>query len=152
VPVREGDGGFGVDLLRPWRRYDAAGKGEIPVAALRGLLADLGAYAETSVLVTGAPDPDAGSSASGEGAATAGAGGWRFAAAAARLDPAGTGRISFRDLKRVVTELGESIPDDELKEMIEEADRDQDGAQRRAATARARAHDITTPRSPPALS
>ena len=29
--------------------------------------------------------------------------------------------------QRVVTELGESIPDDELREMVEEADRDQDG-------------------------
>jgi centrin-1 len=27
----------------------------------------------------------------------------------------------------VVTELGENIPDDELREMVEEADRDQDG-------------------------
>ena len=26
-----------------------------------------------------------------------------------------------------MTELGESIPDDELREMVEEADRDQDG-------------------------
>ena len=30
-------------------------------------------------------------------------------------------------MQRVVTELGESIPDDELREMVEEADRDQDG-------------------------
>lgn len=45
----------------------------------------------------------------------------------ALFDHEGTGKISFRDLKRVVTELGENIPDEELREMIEEADKDQDG-------------------------
>ncbi len=39
----------------------------------------------------------------------------------------GSGKVSFRDLKRVVTELGEGISDEEMREMIEEADRDGDG-------------------------
>ena len=38
-----------------------------------------------------------------------------------------TGKISFRNLKRVALELGESISDEELQEMIDEADRDGDG-------------------------
>ncbi|KAL7525106.1 hypothetical protein ACHAXR_002436 [Thalassiosira sp. AJA248-18] len=38
-----------------------------------------------------------------------------------------TGKISFRNLKRVAMELGESINDEELQEMIDEADRDGDG-------------------------
>lgn len=38
-----------------------------------------------------------------------------------------TGTISFKNLKRVATELGENITDEELHEMIEEADRDGDG-------------------------
>lgn len=38
-----------------------------------------------------------------------------------------TGKISFRNLKRVALELGESITDEELQEMIDEADRDGDG-------------------------
>ncbi|KAF4681389.1 hypothetical protein FOZ62_024362, partial [Perkinsus olseni] len=39
-----------------------------------------------------------------------------------------TGKITFRSLKRVSTELGENIQDDELMEMIEEADRSGDGS------------------------
>ncbi len=35
--------------------------------------------------------------------------------------------VKTAPLQRVVTELGEAIPDDELREMIEEADRDADG-------------------------
>ena len=38
-----------------------------------------------------------------------------------------TGRVSFKNLKRVARELGESIGDEELQEMIDEADRDGDG-------------------------
>ena len=38
-----------------------------------------------------------------------------------------TGKISFRNLKRVAKELGENMTDDEIQEMIEEADRDGDG-------------------------
>jgi hypothetical protein len=45
----------------------------------------------------------------------------------ALFDHEGSGKISFRDLKRVINELGENISEDEMKEMIEEADRDGDG-------------------------
>ena len=38
-----------------------------------------------------------------------------------------TGKISFRNLKRVAKELGENMTDDEIMEMLEEADRDGDG-------------------------
>ena len=39
-----------------------------------------------------------------------------------------TGKISLSNLKRVAEELGESLTEEELKEMIEEADHDKDGA------------------------
>jgi centrin-1 len=45
----------------------------------------------------------------------------------ALFDPDSHGRITFRELKRVVSELGENISDEEMREMIEEADRDHDG-------------------------
>eukprot|EP01066_Platyproteum_vivax_P008199 Platyproteum_vivax@DN3385_c0_g1_i1.p1 len=38
-----------------------------------------------------------------------------------------TGKISFRNLKRVAQELGEKLTDEELQEMMYEADRDGDG-------------------------
>merc|ERR1712008_479415 len=38
-----------------------------------------------------------------------------------------TGKISFKNLKRVAEELGERMTDEELQEMIDEADRDGDG-------------------------
>ncbi|KAJ7419995.1 centrin-2 [Willisornis vidua] len=38
-----------------------------------------------------------------------------------------TGKISFRNLKRVARELGENPTDEELQEMIAEADRNGDG-------------------------
>nr|NP_001232795.1 centrin-2 [Taeniopygia guttata]ACH45424.1 putative centrin 2 variant 2 [Taeniopygia guttata] len=38
-----------------------------------------------------------------------------------------TGKISFQNLKRVAKALGENVTDEELQEMIDEADRDGDG-------------------------
>ncbi|CAI2381916.1 unnamed protein product [Moneuplotes crassus] len=38
-----------------------------------------------------------------------------------------SGAISFKNLKRVAKELGENMNDDEIQEMIDEADRDGDG-------------------------
>merc|ERR1712205_37105 len=43
-------------------------------------------------------------------------------------DTDGTGKIRFKDLKRVATELGEAMGDADLQEIIDEADRDGDGA------------------------
>mmetsp|Transcript_17811 Transcript_17811/g.37292 ORF Transcript_17811/g.37292 Transcript_17811/m.37292 type:complete len:172 (+) Transcript_17811:1-516(+) len=44
------------------------------------------------------------------------------------FDEEGNGRISVRNMRRVARELGEHLNDDELRAMIDEFDRDQDGA------------------------
>ena len=43
------------------------------------------------------------------------------------FDDDNTGKISFKNLKRVCTEIGGNINDEEIQEMIDEADRNGDG-------------------------
>merc|ERR1711981_318905 len=43
------------------------------------------------------------------------------------FDDGNTNKISFRNLARVAEELGENIDDEELQDMINQADRDGDG-------------------------
>merc|ERR1712046_493343 len=44
------------------------------------------------------------------------------------FDDEGDGKITFKNLKRVAKELGENMTDEEIQEMIDEADRDGDNA------------------------
>lgn len=43
------------------------------------------------------------------------------------FDPENTGKINFKSFKKVCMELGEALSDEEIREMINEADRDHDG-------------------------
>ena len=44
-----------------------------------------------------------------------------------RFDHDKNGKIGFTDLKRLVMDIGENMTDEEIQEMIDEADLDHDG-------------------------
>jgi hypothetical protein len=98
VPIREGDGGYGVDLGRVWSRYDSSGSGKIATSLLRGLMADLGGYFESSApIISGTEGVASFSAASTEGASSSGPGEWRVQAAMNRLDSNNVGYILYKD-------------------------------------------------------
>jgi len=43
------------------------------------------------------------------------------------LDEDNTGKISFKNLKKMAVELGETMSDEEIQDLIDEGDRDGDG-------------------------
>ena len=43
------------------------------------------------------------------------------------FDAEGTGKIGLKELKKIISEIGENIPEDELNDMFQEADKDKDG-------------------------
>ena len=43
------------------------------------------------------------------------------------FDLNGSGKISLKDLQRIVNEIGENIPEEELTDMFDEADKNKDG-------------------------
>ncbi len=43
------------------------------------------------------------------------------------FDEDNSNKITFKNLKKIASECGQKIPDEQLKEMMQEADRDDDG-------------------------